>query len=71
MGVGGHATPRLLYPRERPGTHCLGDWLGPRDRSRRVRKISPPPGFDPLTVQPVKSRYTDCAIPALVNSIRI
>jgi len=23
-----------------------------------VRKISPPPGFDPQTVQPVASRYT-------------
>ena len=27
-------------------------------RSGRVRKISPPPGFDPRTVQPVASRYT-------------
>ena len=27
MGVGGqrHATPRPLYPRERPGTHCTGE----------------------------------------------
>jgi hypothetical protein len=25
---------------------------------------SPPPGFDPQTVQPVASRYTDWAIPA-------
>jgi len=24
-----------------------------------VRKISPPPGFDPRTVQPVASPYTD------------
>ena len=33
-------------------------------RSERVRKISPPPpGFDPRTVQPVASRYTDWAIP--------
>jgi hypothetical protein len=23
-------TPRPLYPRERPGTHCTGGWLGPR-----------------------------------------
>jgi hypothetical protein len=29
-----------------------------------VRKISPPPGFDPQTVQPVASSYTDWAIPA-------
>jgi hypothetical protein len=27
-------------------------------RSGHVRKISPPPGFDPRTVQPVDSRYT-------------
>jgi hypothetical protein len=26
-----------------------------------VRKISPPPGFDPRTVQPLASRYTDYA----------
>ena len=38
--------------------------VGPRGRSGRVRKISPPPGFDPRTVQPVGSRYTDYAIPA-------
>jgi hypothetical protein len=32
---------------------------GPQGRSERLRKISPPPGFDPRTVQPVASRYTD------------
>jgi hypothetical protein len=31
----------------------------PHDKSGQVRKISPPPGFDP---QPVASRYTDWAI---------
>jgi len=31
----------------------------PQDRSGQVRKISPPPGFDPRTVQPVTSHYTD------------
>jgi hypothetical protein len=34
-------------------------------RSGQVRNISPPPGFDPRTVQPVASRYTNWAIPAL------
>jgi hypothetical protein len=34
---------------------------GPQGRSGRVRKISPPPGFDPRIVQPVASRYTDWA----------
>ena len=23
-----NATPRPLYPRERPGTHCTGGWMG-------------------------------------------
>jgi hypothetical protein len=32
---------------------------GPQGRSGQVRKISSPPGFDPQTVQPVASRYTD------------
>jgi hypothetical protein len=25
-----NATPRPLYPRERPGTHCTGGWVRPR-----------------------------------------
>jgi hypothetical protein len=37
---------------------------GPQGQSGWLRKISPPPGFDPRTVQPVASRYTDYAIPA-------
>ena len=32
---------------------------GPQGRYGRVRKISLPPGFDPRTVQPVASRFTD------------
>jgi len=24
-----NATPRPLYPRERPGTHCTGGWVDP------------------------------------------
>jgi len=37
---------------------------GPQDRSWRVQKISPAPEFDPRTVEPVVSRYTDWTIPA-------
>jgi hypothetical protein len=33
-------------------------------RSGRVRKIKPPPAFEPQTVQPVASRHIDWAIPA-------
>ena len=25
-----NATPWPLYPQERPGTHCIGGWVGPR-----------------------------------------
>jgi hypothetical protein len=42
----------------------LGGFQG---RSGRVRKISPPPGFDPQTVQPVVSRYTGSAIRPLTK----
>jgi len=30
MGWVLHATPRLPCPRERPGTPCIGGWVGPR-----------------------------------------
>jgi hypothetical protein len=36
---------------------------GPQGQSGWVRKISPPPGFDPRTVQPVESRYTELSRP--------
>ena len=64
MGGGGqHHAPAALPPGKTryPLYRRLG---GPQGRSGRVRKISPPPGFDPRTVQPVASRYTDWAIPA-------
>ena len=64
MGVGGqrHA-PAALPPKKTryPLYRRLG---GPHGRSGRVRKSMPPPGFDPQTVQPVASGYTDWAIPA-------
>ena len=61
MGVGAqrHAPATLL-----PGTRCTGGWLGTRGILDRWGKISLLPGFDPRTVKPVASRYTDYAIPA-------
>jgi hypothetical protein len=56
-----NAAPRPLYPRERPGTYCKGGWLGPRGGLDSCGKSHPQPGFDPRTVQPVASRYTDRA----------
>jgi len=35
--------------------------VGPRAGLDRRGKSRPPPGFDPQTVQPVASRYTDYA----------
>jgi hypothetical protein len=64
MEVGGqrHAQAALSPGKTRyPLYRRLG---GPQSRSGRVQKISDPPGFDPRTVQPVTSRYTDWAIPA-------
>jgi hypothetical protein len=51
---------RTLLPGK---TRYLFYWRldGPQDRSGVVRKISPPPEFDPLTFQPVVNRYTDWA----------
>ena len=63
MGWVGNATPRPLYLRERPGTPCIGGWVGPRAGLVGCRKSRPPLGFDPRTVQPVACRYTDWPIP--------
>jgi len=37
-----NATPRPPYPRERPGTHCIGGWVGPRADLDRCRKCCSP-----------------------------
>jgi hypothetical protein len=67
MGVGGqrHA-PAALHPGKTryPLYRRLG---GPQGR---MRKISPPPGIDLRTVQPVVSRCTDYAIPAPISSTK-
>ena len=51
-----------------PGKETRYPWyrrLGvPQGRSGRVRKVSPPQGFDPRTFQAVARRCTDYAIPA-------
>jgi hypothetical protein len=40
-------TPRPLYPREWPGIHCTGDWVGPR-AGLDVCKITHPTGISLL-----------------------
>jgi len=64
MRVGGqrHAPAALPSGKTRyPLYRSLG---GPQGRYGQVRKISPQTRFDPRTVQPVASRYTDYVIPA-------
>ena len=39
-----NATPRPLYPQKRPGTHCIGGWVGPRTGLNGCGK-SRPSGF--------------------------
>jgi len=58
-GVGGqrHA-PAILTP-EKTRYSLYRRLGGPRGQSGGVRKILPPPGFDPRTVQSVASRCTD------------
>jgi len=62
-----HGTRRCERPGSRPGRSLSSGKTryplyrrlgGPQGRSGQVRKMSPPPGFDPRTVQPVASRYT-------------
>jgi hypothetical protein len=66
-GEGSASRPGRILP---PGKtwYLLYRWLGgPQGRSGQMWKISPPPVFDPRTVQSVASRYTDWAISTLVS----
>ena len=64
MGVGGQRHALAVLPPGKTRYPLYKRLGGPQGRSGWVRKISPPAGFDPRTVQPVASRYTDWAIPA-------
>ena len=59
-----NATPRPIYLREKDQVPIVGEGGQPQGLSGRVRKISHPPGFNPLTEQVVASRNTDWAITA-------
>jgi hypothetical protein len=56
LDEGGWSTPRpgRFTPGKETQYPLYRRLGGPQGRSGRVRKISPPPGFDPLTVQPVR-----------------
>jgi hypothetical protein len=71
MGVCGqrHA-PAALHP-GKTRYPLYRRMAGPRGWPGRVRKISPPPGFDSRTFQSVASRYTDWAIQTPLSSLHL
>jgi len=58
-----NATPRPLYPWERPPTHCVGGWMGPRagldgcGKSRPHRDSSPGPSSRGQKIFKITSVY--------------
>jgi hypothetical protein len=60
-GVGGQRHFLATLPQGKTRYPLYRRLGGSQGRSGWVRKISPPPEFNPRTVQPVASRYTDCA----------
>ena len=65
MGVGGQRHTLATLPLGKTRYPLYRRVGGPQGWSGQVRKISPPPGFDSQTFQPVASRCTDYAILAL------
>jgi hypothetical protein len=67
MGMGGqrHA------PAHVPGAHSTGGWLGLGVGLVGYAHLRPPPGFEPRTVQPIASRYTDYFTPNITIIIVI
>ena len=61
-GEGSASRPGRSLPPEKTRNPLYRRLGRPQGRPGQVRKISPPSGFDPRTVQPVASRYTDYAM---------
>jgi hypothetical protein len=58
-GEGSSSRPDRFLPPGKTRYPLYRKLGGPQSQSGQVRKISAPPDFDPRTVQPVVSRYTD------------
>ena len=70
---GGWSTARSgrFTPREKTRYPLYRRLCGPKGRSERVRKISPPTGIRSLDRPDRSDRYTDCAISTLIIIIII
>ena len=66
MGVGGQLNAPAVLPPVKTRYPLYGRLGGAQGQHGWVQKISPPPGFDPRTVQPVASRYI-VAIPGPIK----
>jgi len=66
MGVGIQRQTPAVFPRERPGIHCVEGWVGLMTGVDGCGRFRLSPGFDPRTVQLPMSRYTNCTIPARI-----
>jgi len=64
MRMGGKRNDPVALPPGKPRYAFNRRLDGPQGRCGRMRKISPPSAFNPRTVQPVASSYTEYAIPA-------
>jgi hypothetical protein len=64
MGVGSQSHVPAALPPVKTRYPFYKRLSGPQGRCGRVRKYHTPPGFDPRTLHPVASRYTDYVIPA-------
>jgi len=70
MGWVVNATPRPLYSRKRPDTHCIGGWMGPRaglegcGKSRTHRDSIPAPSSPKRVAIP-----TELSQPSFLNNI--
>jgi hypothetical protein len=62
--------PSHLTP-ERDPANTVQRQGGPLAQSRRVQKVSLPPGFNPQNVQPIASHYTDHTILIMIIMIII
>ena len=65
MWVGGQRHASVALPPGKTRYTLYRRLGGPWGWPGRLRNISSPPAFDPRTFQPIASRYTDCAIPAV------
>jgi hypothetical protein len=64
-------TPRLVLSPGKTRYPLYRKLDKPQGLSGQVRKISPPPGFDPRTVYPLSSHYTDWATGPTINTLNI